>query len=206
MTLLDNIFSAITHGIGFAAAIVGTVFLILKGINSGSNLKLTAYIIYGICLSLLYLFSTLFHSLIYTRAKRVFQIFDHSSIFLLIAGSYTPYSLIAIGGKKGWIIFGIVWAVAIFGILFYILQKKPHKVIELSMYIILGWMIVFSGPDLYQILGPLGFWTLVACGISYTVGALIYVLSIIPMNHSIWHCFVLLGSVLMYISVITSVN
>ena len=108
--ILDNIFSAITHGIGFGLAVAGLVILIVKAAHTGSPMRVVTFTIYGSCLVLLYLFSTLFHSLIFTKARNVFQIFDHSSIFLLIAGSYTPYSLVAIGGAWGWTLFGLIWS------------------------------------------------------------------------------------------------
>ncbi|GFZ26986.1 PAQR family membrane homeostasis protein TrhA [Lactobacillus corticis] len=205
MGLLDNIFSAITHGIGFGLAVAGLVILIVRAAASGNVLRIVTFSIYGACLVLLFLFSTLFHSLIYTKAKKVFQIFDHSSIYLLIAGSYTPYSLVAIGGVAGWTIFAIIWALAIAGILFFIFQKKPHPILETSIYVAMGWMVIITGPQLYVRLGPTGFWLLVAGGVAYTLGALIYCFKRIPMNHTIWHLFVLLGAILMYFSVLLTV-
>ncbi|MGO2722195.1 MAG: PAQR family membrane homeostasis protein TrhA [Lactobacillus sp.] len=202
LELLDNIFSAVTHGIGFGLAVAGLVLLILKAVASGNPLKIITFSIYGSCLVLLYLFSTLYHSLIYTRAHKVFQIFDHSSIFLLIAGSYTPYSLVAIGGDKGWLIFSIIWLLTLAGILFYIFQREPHVLLECSMYIFMGWLILFSGPVLYHRLGTSGFWLLVAGGVAYTIGAFIFGFKKLPLNHSIWHCFVLAGSILMFFSVL----
>lgn len=200
--LLSNIFSAITHGIGFGLATAGLVILIIKAAQTGPALKVVTFTIYGSCLVLLYLFSTLYHSLIFTKAKRVFQIFDHSSIFLLIAGSYTPYSLNAIGGFWGWVLFIFIWVLTIFGILFFIFDQGKHTVFETTLYLIMGWLVIFSGPYLYHRLSPAGFWLLVLGGVAYSLGALLFSMRRLPFNHVIWHLFVMLGSILMYFSVL----
>lgn len=200
--VLDNIFSSITHGIGFGLAVAGLVILIVKAAHTGDPMRIVTFTIYGSCLVLLYLFSTLFHSLIFTKARSVFQIFDHSSIFLLIAGSYTPYSLVAIGGIWGWALFGLIWATTIFGILYYIFNRGKHVIFDTILYIIMGWLIIFSGNYLYHRLSPTGFWLLVAGGIAYTLGALLYTMKGVPFIHVVWHLFVMLGSILMYFSVL----
>ncbi|WEV71587.1 hemolysin III family protein [Lactobacillus sp. ESL0785] len=200
--LLDNIFSAITHGIGCFLAIIGLFFLIKKAVATGSLLRIVTFTIYGICLIFLYLFSSLFHSLIFTRARHIFQIFDHSSIFLLIAGSYTPYSLVAIGGTWGWILFCLIWILSIFGIIYYIFSSGQHPILNTILYVAMGWLVILSGQYLYVRLGPTGFWLLVGGGIAYTVGALLYTMQRIPFIHVIWHLFVMLGSGLMYFSIL----
>lgn len=200
--ILDNILSAVTHGLGFVLAVIGLVLLILKAISMHSPLRLFTFTVYGICLLILYLFSTLFHSLIFTRAKNVFQIFDHSSIYLLIAGSYTPFSLVAIGGKWGWLLFTLIWAIAIFGIIYYIFNRGKHVILDTALYVGMGWLVILAGKYLYVRLSPIGFWLLVAGGIAYTVGALLYTMKNIPFIHVIWHLFVILGSALMYFSVL----
>lgn len=200
--ILDNVLSAITHGIGFGLAIAGLVILIVKAASTGSVMRIVTFTIYGSCLVLLYLFSTLYHSLIFTRAKNVFQIFDHSSIFLLIAGSYTPYSLVAIGGAWGWTLFGLIWGLTIFGIIYYIFNRGKHVVFDTVLYVLMGWLVILSGSYLYVRLSPVGFWLLVGGGIAYTVGAILYSMRNIPFIHVIWHLFVMLGSILMYFSVL----
>lgn len=200
--ILDNVLSAITHGIGFGLAIAGLVILIVKAASTGSAMRIVTFTIYGSCLVLLYLFSTLYHSLIFTRAKNVFQIFDHSSIFLLIAGSYTPYSLVAIGGAWGWTLFGLIWGLTIFGIIYYIFNRGKHVVFDTVLYVLMGWLVILSGSYLYVRLSPVGFWLLVGGGIAYTVGAILYSMRNIPFIHVIWHLFVMLGSILMYFSVL----
>lgn len=200
--LLDNIFSAITHGIGFGLAVAGLVILIVKAAHTGNAMRIVTFTIYGTCLVLLYLFSTLYHSLIFTKARKVFQIFDHSSIFLLIAGSYTPYSLVAIGGTWGWTLFSLVWAITIIGIIYYIFNRGKHVIFDTILYVAMGWLVIFSGSYLYTRLTPIGFWLLVSGGIAYTIGAILYTMKRIPFIHVIWHLFVMLGSILMYFSVL----
>lgn len=107
--IIDNVLSAVVHGIGFGPSIAGLVILVVRAAHSHSALRVTTFAIYGACMILLYLFSTLYHSLVFTKANKVFQILDHSSIFIAIAGSYTPYTLVTIGGAKGWVMFGIIW-------------------------------------------------------------------------------------------------
>lgn len=200
--ILDNVFSAITHGIGFGLSVAGLVVLIVKAAHTGDAMRITTFTIYGSCLVLLYLFSTLYHSLIFTKAKNIFQIFDHCSIFLLIAGSYTPYSLVAIGGAWGWTLFGLIWGLAIIGILYYIFNRGKHIIFDTILYVVMGWLVIVSGSYLYVRLSPTGFWLLVSGGIAYTIGALLYTLRKIPYIHVVWHLFVMLGSILMYFSVL----
>ena len=140
--------------------------------------------------------------MIFTRARRVFQIFDHSSIFILITGTYTPYTLVAIGGAKGWVMFSIILALAIFGILFYIFNQGKHVVLDTILYVLMGWIVIIASSTLYPVLGPTGFWLLVWGGITYTVGAILFSMRGVPYIHVIWHMFVLLGSILMYFSIL----
>ncbi|MCH3904263.1 MAG: hemolysin III family protein [Lactobacillus sp.] len=200
--ILSNTFSAITHGIGFGLAVAGLVVLIVKAVSTHNAMRIVAFTIYGASLILLYLFSTLYHSLIFTKARGVFQIFDHSSIFILIAGSYTPYSLVAIGGAAGWTMFGIIWGATIIGILYYIFNQGKHVIFDTILYVAMGWMVLIAGPYLYHRLSPVGFWLMVGSGIAYTVGAILYSMRDMPFNHVVWHLFVMLGSILMYFSIL----
>ncbi len=200
--ILDNTLSAVTHGIGFCLAVAGLVLLIIKAAATHSPLRIVTFTIYGSCLLLLYLFSTLFHSLIFTRARNVFQIFDHSSIYLLIAGSYTPYSLVAIGGMWGILLFSLVWLIAVFGIVYYIFNRGKHVILDTVLYVAMGWLVILAGNYLYVRLSPVGFWLLVGGGVAYTVGAFLYTMKRIPFIHVIWHLFVILGSALMYFSIL----
>ncbi|CAM3108475.1 hemolysin III [Lactobacillus bombicola] len=200
--IIDNTLSAITHGIGFCLAIAGLILLIIKAISTHSTVRIITFSVYGICLLLLYLFSTLFHSLIFTKARNIFQIFDHSSIFLLIAGTYTPYSLVAIGGRWGWFLFSLVWLLAILGILYYIFNRGKHRILDTIIYVGMGWLVILVAQQLYVRLSPTGFWLLASGGVAYTVGAFFYTMRRIPYIHVIWHLFVILASALMYFSVL----
>lgn len=200
--IVDNTFSAVTHGIGFGLAIAGLVLLIVKAAHTGSPIRIVSFTIYGSSLILLYLFSTLYHSLIFTKARKVFQIFDHSSIYILIAGSYTPYTLVAIGGAEGWIMFGVIYALAITGILFYIFNQGKFVALDTVIYVAMGWLVILASRHLYAVLGPNGFWLMVESGIAYTIGAVLFSMRRIPFIHVVWHMFVLLGSILMYFSIL----
>lgn len=203
--IVNEILNAITHGIGAILSIVGLVFLIFKGIDMGSNLSIAAYAIYGGMLILLFLSSTLFHSLIFTKAKKVFQVFDHSSIYLLIAGSYTPFCLLSIKGHMGWTLCILIWLLAVGGIVYKALTLyKQKKVSNAStvLYIIMGWLCVIAAEPLCKALGLYGTILLVAGGVAYTVGTIFYSLKKVKFMHVVWHLFVMLGAGLMYFSIL----
>lgn len=197
----NEVFSAITHGIGFGLSVAGLILLIIRAVSLHSPVRIVTFTIYGSCLILLYLFSTLYHSLIFTKARHVFQIFDHSSIFILIAGTYTPYTLVALGGWQGWTMFGIIWGLALLGILYKIFVVGKHPIFETLLYILMGWIVVLASRPLAASIGNTGLWLLVAGGIAYTFGALLYSMRGIKYIHVIWHVFVMLGSFLMFLSV-----
>lgn len=203
--ILNEVLNAVTHGIGFGLSVAGLVVLLVKGVHDGSALEVVSYAVYGSMLILLFLSSTLFHSLIFTKAKKVFQVFDHSSIFLLIAGSYTPYCLLSVQGWLGWTLFGLIWACAIAGIIYKSLTlHKQTSVSKVStiIYIIMGWLCLLAAPDLYHSLGFNGTLLLVLGGVTYTIGAVLYGLKHIRFMHVVWHLFVLLGAGFMYFSIL----
>ncbi|MCL2113296.1 PAQR family membrane homeostasis protein TrhA [Lactococcus protaetiae] len=201
--ILNEVFNAITHGAGTILAIVALILLILKGVESGSALEVTAFSIYGAALIILFLCSTLAHSLHFTRAVKVFRVFDHNGIYFLIAGTYTPYCLVALNNWLGWIVLTIIWICAILGIvLTSIYLPKWGKTPKLStiLYVVMGWMILIEIYPLWNALNPLAFWLLVIGGVIYSVGALIYHFKF-PFAHVVWHLFVLVAAALMFISV-----
>ncbi|MGQ2283214.1 PAQR family membrane homeostasis protein TrhA [Apilactobacillus kunkeei] len=199
--LLNEIFSAITHGIGELLAIIGAVALIIHGVHVGGEMRITSFIIYSITLVIFYIASTMFHSLYFTRAEKLFQIFDHSAIYLLIAGSYTPYCLIAIGGWLGWVILTVIWIMTVLGIIYKALWMGKLKTLSTIIYVVMGWMCLLGIVKLYDYLGIHGFLLLLFGGIAFTVGALIYSFPSIPFGHVIWHVFVMIGTILMYFSI-----
>lgn len=200
--IVNEVFNAVTHGIGFALSVFGFVLLMIKGAHTHSTLDIVAYTIYGITMMLLFLFSTLFHSLIFTKAKKVFQIFDHSSIYLLIAGSYTPYCLLAIKGTLGWTLFVVIWLMAILGIVYKSLWLGKKTKLSLIIYILMGWLCVIAFQPLLAHLGQSGTLLLAAGGVAYTVGAIFYSFQNVKFMHVVWHLFVMLGAGLMYFSVL----
>ncbi|MGX7014048.1 PAQR family membrane homeostasis protein TrhA [Vagococcus silagei] len=200
--IVNEVFNAITHGIGTGLSIAGLVILIVKAAQTGSAIHVVSNTIFGSTMVLLFLASTLFHSLIFTKARTVFQVFDHSSIYLLIAGSYTPYCLVVIKGWLGWTLFGAIWAMAIAGIVYKSLFLKSAKKTGVIIYILMGWLCLVAIKPLYIGLGMAGFTLLVLGGISYTIGALFYNLKNVKYMHVVWHLFVMLGAGFIYFSVL----
>ncbi len=203
--IVNEVLNAVTHGVGFGLSIAGLVILLVKGAHLSSPIHVVSYALYGSTMILLFLFSTLFHSLIFTKAKKVFQVFDHASIFLLIAGSYTPFCLLSIQGWLGWTLFVAIWLLAISGIVYKsITLHKQETVSKIStvIYIIMGWLCLFAFKPLTQSLGLWGTILLASGGVSYTVGALFYSLKHVRFMHVVWHLFVMLGAGLMYFSVL----
>lgn len=200
--LIYEIWNAITHGIGFFGSLTLVIMLLVKGIHQTlSPVAIASLAVYGATLLLLYLASTLFHCLAFTKAKRVFQIFDHSNIFLLIAGTYTPYCLIFIGHAAGISLLIAIWTLAIAGIVTHILSHGRYQKVETTIYVVMGWLCLLAGKTLYANLSPVGFWLLVSGGVVFTVGALIYSFPKIPGLHLIWHFFVMFGTTLMFFSI-----
>ncbi|TCT24242.1 PAQR family membrane homeostasis protein TrhA [Thiobaca trueperi] len=195
-------FNSISHLVGAVLALIGaTVLVTLAGVEGGA-LRIVSFSVYGATLFLLYLFSTLYHSL-RGRAKAVFQILDHHAIYLLIAGTYTPFTLLALKGATGWWMFGAVWGLALLGIIIDSFPRKGPRLLSLAIYLGMGWLVVFALDPLIAALPPAGFWWLLAGGLFYTVGVIFYVLDDrYPWCHGIWHLFVLAGSVSHYFTIL----
>lgn len=201
LSLGEEIANSVTHGIGAVLAVAGLVMLVI--LADGSSL--VSVVIYGTTLVLLYLASTLYHSLVFTRARELFRKFDHMAIFLLIAGTYTPFCLIALQGWKAWWLLAAVWTFAVIGIVMKSFFTGRYEWISITMYVLMGWMVIPVIDSIYEFLSLQGFVLLVAGGIAYTVGTFFYMNSRIPFNHSIWHLWVLAGSALHFFSVLTLV-
>jgi hemolysin III len=199
--ITNEVLNSITHGIGFILSIVATIFLIRKGLTNENPLEIVSYIIYGLSMCMLYLASTLYHSLSFTKASGILKIIDHSSIFLLIAGSYTPYALVAIGGKFGWFIFIAQWLIAFLGIFGKILFLDKMKKYSTWLYILMGWFGVIAIPQMIEAIGTGGIMWLIAGGVTYTVGTIFYAHDDFKYWHVIWHLFVLGGSICMFFSI-----
>jgi len=203
--ITNEVFNAITHGIGFGLSVAGLVILLVNGARLGSSIHIVSYAIYGSMLALLFLISTLFHSLIFTKAKKVFQVFDHASIFLLIAGSYTPFCLLSIGGTFGWILCSIIWLLAIIGIIYKsctLHKKETVSKLSTLIYVLMGWGCIIAFRPLIDSLGIWGSLLLASGGLAYTIGSIFYSLKSIRFMHVVWHLFVMLGAGFMYFSVL----
>lgn len=200
-TKKEELWNAITHGLGFILAIPALVLLILQAGTFNSPLYMVSFIVFGVSMLLLFLASTLLHS-VPERMKKVCSIIDHSSIYILIAGTYTPFALLAIGGKLGWAIFALEWGFAIIGILFKCFFIHKYEALSLVFYIAMGWVIIFAFKPIVAHITMTGFWILLTGGLLYTIGAYFYANRKIPYNHAIWHLFVLGGSAMMFFCVI----
>uniref|UniRef100_UPI004057BA0A PAQR family membrane homeostasis protein TrhA n=1 Tax=Candidatus Electrothrix sp. TaxID=2170559 RepID=UPI004057BA0A len=194
-TFGEEIANSITHGIGTALSIAGLVILLVSASGHSGALRIVSLSIYGAALILLYLSSTLYHSFSHERIKRFFRLLDHSSIYLLIAGTYTPVVLLSLRGAWGWTIFGIIWAMAVGGILAKIFITGKYAVISVLFYIAMGWILVLAiKPVLQAVPWQLLIWLLIG-GLSYTFGIIFYAWKKMPYHHAVWHLFVLGGSI-----------
>ncbi len=195
-------FNSISHLIGAALALTGGAVLVIFAAMDGDTSKIVSYSIYGFTLFLLYLISTLYHSLS-GPAKRVFRVLDHQAIYLLIAGTYTPFTLVVLKGSIGWWLFGMIWGLAVFGVVLDALPTKGLRVIPVIIYLIMGWLCLFALDPLLAALPPAGFRWLLVGGIFYTSGIVFFILDHrYPWCHGIWHLFVLAGSVSHYFSIL----
>lgn len=191
----EEMSNAITHGIGIVLAIVGLVVLLVYANMFGTTKHIVTFSIFGATLILLYLASTLYHSCPEGRVKKILKICDHSAIFLLIAGSYTPLTLIVLQGKLGWILFAVVWTIAIGGIIFKTVCLEKFKSLSTLLYILMGWLVIFAIKPLYLSLNRTSIIFLVLGGLFYTFGTIFYKWKSLKYSHAIWHLFVLAGSI-----------
>jgi hemolysin III len=195
-------FNSISHLIGAALALAGLVVLVVLAARQGDPWKIVSFSVYGITLLLLYTFSTIYHGT-QGRAKNIFRKFDHLFIYLLIAGSYTPFTLITLRGIWGWSIFGAVWGLAILGIVVDAIPQKGARVIPVIIYVVMGWIILIALKPLLRVLPLTGFWGLLLGGLFYTFGIIFYSLDArMRHSHGIWHLFVLAGSLSHYFTVL----
>lgn len=201
-TMGEEIFNSVTHGVGSLLSVIGTTVLVTLAAAFSDVSTVLIMLLYGITLVILYTMSTLYHAFPFETVKKVFRILDHSSIYMLIAGTYTPFMLILLSGStKGIVICIVVWAAALLGILLNALNIERFKIISMILYIALGWAVVFAIGDVVAALPFAGFMLMLLGGISYTGGILFYAQKKIKYMHSVWHLFVLLGSILHYICI-----
>lgn len=198
-------FNSISHLLGAVAALAGGVVLVVYASMQGDPWKIVSFSVYGATLFLLYLFSVLYHSL-RGEVKNFFRRLDHLAIYLLIAGTYTPFTLVTLNGIWGWWIFGAVWGLALIGMLLEFVPQK-RRILPVVIYLVMGWICLIALKPLLQVMPITGFWWLLAGGLFYTVGIIFYALDTkLKHSHGIWHLFVLAGSVCHYFTVLLYVN
>lgn len=197
--------SALTHGVGAAAALAGGAVLIALAALHGDGWQLTAAIVFGICLLLLYVASTLYHAISHPVAKTRLKVFDHCAIYLLIAGTYTPFTLIGLRGTLGWSLFAAIWILALAGVVFKLFFTGRFKLLSTAIYVAMGWLVIVA---IKPVMAALDGWTLgwlLAGGLFYTLGTVFYHRESIRYSHAIWHLFCIGGSVCHYVAVMAQV-
>ncbi len=202
INIINETANSITHGIGTLLAIAALVLLVVFAALYGDAWHIVSFSIYGTTLVLLYLSSTLYHSIQKPHLKSIFRIIDHSAIFLLIAGTYTPFTLVTLRDSGGWVMFGVIWCLALLGIVYKVFFINRHVVISTLFYLLMGWLIVFSIQDLVSALPINGIVFLAAGGLSYTLGMIFYAGREKLLRHAIWHLFVLGGSICHFFAVL----
>lgn len=194
-TIGEEIANSITHGVGFGLGIAALSILVSLAAMHGDAWRVTSFALYGTSLILLYMSSMFYHAFRGQRVKKVFRILDHASIFLLIAGTYTPFTLVSLRGPWGWTLFGTVWGIAILGIVLKIFFTGRFDFLSTLLYILMGWIVVIVIHPLLQALPFKGIVWLVAGGLCYTIGIIFYAWKRLPFGHTVWHLFVLGGSI-----------
>lgn len=201
-SLGEEIANSITHAIAAGMSIAALVVLIARAVSLGDAWHVVSFSIFGSTLILLYLASTLYHSIPLPKAKRILKTLDHSAIFLLIAGTYTPFMLVNLRETVGWAVFGVVWLLAVAGVVLKCCFVYRFKRLSLTIYLGMGWLCVLIGRDMYANLSGASLLFLALGGLAYTLGVVFYVWRRLPYNHAIWHLFVIAGSTMHFFSVL----
>lgn len=203
----EEIANSVSHGIAALFAIAAIPVLVMAAIQKGGVLNIVSHSIYGASLFILYLASSLLHALPKGRAKSLFEIFDHCAIYLLIAGTYTPFVLVSLGGAWGWSLFGVIWGIALFGILFKSFFGVRYPMASNALYLVMGWIVIIAIKPLMNALPTMGLAWLVAGGLFYSFGVIFYAgSSRWHYAHFIWHLFVVMGSISHFIAVLIYVS
>lgn len=201
-SLGEEIAHGLTHGVGIVLAIAGLCVLVTFSALYGTAVHVVASSIFGASMIVLYTASTLYHSLPMPETKRIMRVVDHASIYLLIAGTYTPFSLVTLEGAWGWSLFGVVWGLAIAGIIFKLFFTGRFDRLSVAIYVAMGWCGLVAIKPMMAALPTLGLWLLVAGGLAYTGGVIFYLLERMRYHHAIWHLFVMAGTTLHYFVVL----
>lgn len=200
-TPAEEIANGVTHGVGLGASLAGAALLIVVTGFNGDGWQIASSIVYGLALVTLYTASMLYHSFRGERVKRALRVFDHCSIYLLIAGSYTPFALVSLRGTLGWTLFGLVWSLAVAGIVFKVFFTGRLNALSTAVYVLMGWSAVVAARPIVEALPAGAVWLLLVGGVVYTAGTIFYHNRRVPYSHAIWHLFVIGGSVLHYLAI-----
>ncbi|HRX10264.1 MAG TPA: hemolysin III family protein [Draconibacterium sp.] len=206
LSVKEEIFNSITHGVGVLLSIAALVILVVLAVGKGNAWHVVSFSIYGSTMVLLYLASTLYHSFTAEKVKNLFARFDHAAIFLLIAGTYTPFLLTALRGTFGWVLFGIIWGVAVIGVVIRSIYLTRFRKLMVAIYLIMGWMFVVAVGPMINNLPLTSIIFLFLGGIFYSVGVVFYVKRNLKYGHGIWHLFVLAGSIMHFFAVVYSLG
>ncbi|MEK7322651.1 MAG: hemolysin III family protein [Pseudomonadota bacterium] len=199
----EEIANSVSHGLGLIAALVGTPFLITHAARQGDAAFIVGASVFAATMVLLYLASTLYHALPAGSAKRVFRVIEHSAIFLLIAGTYTPFTLGVLKGPWGWTLFGLVWVLAAAGVMMKAVSRMAHPIVSTSLYLLMGWLVVIAANPLYERVPASGLFWLVAGGVAYTIGVIFFATDTrLRYGHFIWHVFVMAGTACHFFAVL----
>ncbi len=190
----SELLNSLSHGFGWALAIAALVVMVVFAALNGSARHVVGTTLFGSTLVLLYAMSTLYHAFRGPRVKRVFRILDHVAIYLLIAGTYTPFCLTVLRGPWGWSLFGVVWGLAVLGVVFKSVFGPRHEILSTGVYLAMGWLVLVAIFPLWRALPGWGLFWLFGGGVCYTVGTVFYALERMPFNHAVWHLFVIAGS------------
>ncbi|MFB2764616.1 PAQR family membrane homeostasis protein TrhA [Marinobacter shengliensis] len=191
---IEEWINSATHGLGAVLSVIGTVALIVGASQMGDVWKIVSFSVFGASLILLYMASALYHGTRHSKLKTAFKTLDHCAIFLLIAGTYTPFLLVNLRGATGWTLFAVIWSLALTGVVLKVIFKNRFKLARVGIYVAMGWLIIFASSDLVANLSETALYLTIAGGIVYTAGVAFYLADRIPYMHAIWHLFVIGGS------------
>lgn len=201
-SLGEEIANSVSHGVGLLASVVAAVVLVLAAARQGGTARIVGACVFSAAMVLLYLASTLYHALPGNRAKRVFQVLDHTAIFLMIAGTYTPFTLGVLRGTWGWTLFGLVWGLALAGVVLATAGGGRYPKLRVGLYLAMGWLILIAIKPLWLRVPPRGLFWLFAGGVAYTVGVAFYAAKRVRYSHFVWHLFVIAGTACHFVAVL----
>lgn len=201
-SLIEELANGITHGIGLVLSVIGMITLVVLSVMRGNAWHIAGCTTFGVTLVLLYAASTLYHTFHTPRLKRILKILDHAAIYLLIAGTYTPFTLVNLRGFWGWTLFSIVWGLSVFGILWKLFHAERFQIISTLIYLAMGWVVLIAIKPVLSAVPVSGIVWLVAGGLFYTIGVFFFAFNRLRYNHAIWHVFVMAGSICHYFAVL----